>query len=186
MIPRHTQEALDRYVQCHIPPGDFLKAVLSNNLKEAFARADDMNTEAMGDIVKYMYNNIPSACWGSKEALEEWINMKPETSDEQRVIGNGEGKIYLGYEGSEPWINAHAIAEDGAGIAGHMCSHPSFVRHDLGFIGEWKHDNYLKYYPEGFTLIYIDHMQNLPKEVLQRNQETEGKGSKEVADEPEE
>ena len=34
------EESIRRYIEDGVPPGDFLSAFLSNNLKESFARAD--------------------------------------------------------------------------------------------------------------------------------------------------
>jgi len=61
------------YVQNRVPPGHFLYAVLTNNLREAFGRADESNTTAMRDIVAYCYNKIPATCWGSPEHVKAWL-----------------------------------------------------------------------------------------------------------------
>jgi len=58
-------EALHLYITKHVDPGDFLQAVLANDLKEAFARADEGNTEDMHHIVSYIYQKVPRAVWGS-------------------------------------------------------------------------------------------------------------------------
>lgn len=78
-VPIHTLDALKRYVEHGIPPGGFLIAVLSNDLKRAFSRADDINIANMYAIVKYIYNNIPSKAWGSPERVSEWINSFKKT-----------------------------------------------------------------------------------------------------------
>jgi len=67
------REALDRYVQRRIPTGDFLQAVLENNLAQSFGRADNQNRANLYDIVCYCYNEIPSACWGSPEKVRAWL-----------------------------------------------------------------------------------------------------------------
>lgn len=69
-------ESIRAYADEGWPTGGFLMAVLSNDLKEAYGRADDGNIEAMYEIIKYCYNEIPSACWGSPEAVKEWIEKK--------------------------------------------------------------------------------------------------------------
>ncbi len=81
MVPQHAKEALDRYVEDHIPPGGFLLAVLSNDLSGAVGRADSINREHLSDIVKYCYNKIPSSCWGSPEAVDRWLNPDQESED---------------------------------------------------------------------------------------------------------
>ncbi len=73
MIPEFTKETIDRYVKDHCHPGGFVYAVLSNDLAEAFARADDNNSFFMKDIVSYIYNHIPINSWGSKEIVDSWL-----------------------------------------------------------------------------------------------------------------
>ncbi len=53
--------------------GHFLTAVLSNNLFEAFARADKESAAALRDIVMFVYNELPGQCWGSPEKVTAWI-----------------------------------------------------------------------------------------------------------------
>ena len=72
-IPQHTKEALDRYVQDRILPGGFLMSVLTNDLFGAVGRADSENLAALADIVKYVYNELPSGCWGSRDAVYAWV-----------------------------------------------------------------------------------------------------------------
>jgi hypothetical protein len=84
MIKQTTLDELNRYVVGHIPTGDFLKAVLSNNLVESFARADDENLQPMFEIIKYCYNEIPSTCWGSPEKVEAWVEDGNKKQIERR------------------------------------------------------------------------------------------------------
>lgn len=67
------KESLKRYVEYKIPTGGFLQSVLENNLFEAIARADDINRYRIHKICKYIYNKLPSNCWGSKSIVEEWL-----------------------------------------------------------------------------------------------------------------
>lgn len=67
------KETLERYVQNKIPTGGFLKAVLENDLVEAFGQADDINKYRIGEIIKYIYNELPSLCWGSPEKVQNWL-----------------------------------------------------------------------------------------------------------------
>ena len=70
-----TKDGIDRYVEDHCPPGSFLMAVLSNDLKESFARADEENRRDLFEIVSYCYNYIPWNCWGSPEKVREWLEV---------------------------------------------------------------------------------------------------------------
>ena len=72
-IPEHTKHSLDAYGKKGVPVGGFLFAVLSNDIFAAVGRADDANYRALGDIVKYVYNNLPMGCHGSEEAVERWL-----------------------------------------------------------------------------------------------------------------
>ena len=74
MIPKNTLEGLERYVKDRIHPGDFLQAVLENDLALSFSKADDENRKAMFEIVNYIYNIIPSKCWGSSEQVRRWLD----------------------------------------------------------------------------------------------------------------
>ena len=74
-LPEHIRGGVQRYIEEGIPPGDFLKAVICNNLKESFARADDINISRMFDIVEFFYNEVPGICWGSELDYKQWLNI---------------------------------------------------------------------------------------------------------------
>lgn len=48
---------------------------------------------------------------------------------------------------------AYAVAEDGTGLAAHLCSNRLYVKHDMGINSQWKHDKYQAYYPGGYELV---------------------------------
>lgn len=73
-IPDRTLKAINRYAKNKLRPGSFLKAVFNNDLTKAVANADLENTEALPEIVKYCYNEIPSPCWGYDGAVKDWIS----------------------------------------------------------------------------------------------------------------
>jgi len=72
-IPGPTMGALQRYLDHGIMPGGFLTAVLQNDLKESMYRADDGNRAALAHLVRYLYNYVPMAAWGSPERVMEWV-----------------------------------------------------------------------------------------------------------------
>jgi hypothetical protein len=76
MIPRHTEEALSRYVNHGLEPGSFLKAVLTNNLFRAVECADIDNKFALANIVEHIYNKFPIISHGSEENYYNWIESK--------------------------------------------------------------------------------------------------------------
>ena len=77
-IPLCIYEGLVRYVEDHCPTGSCLQAILENDLKEAFARADEDVGDAMWAIVAYLYNEVPSCCYGSKQKVAEWLAARGE------------------------------------------------------------------------------------------------------------
>lgn len=76
----------------------------------------------------------------------------------RQTVGSGERlpEIYAFCNGGSPgWYSMTALTEDGEFIAGHACSHPNFGPHDMGAIGNWKHDEYIKRYPAGYVVIWV-------------------------------
>lgn len=73
LIPESTMESLLAYKETGRPTGDFVRAVLENNLKEAFARADDNNIRAMFHTVSWLYNEMPSGAWGNEQRVRNWL-----------------------------------------------------------------------------------------------------------------
>lgn len=78
MIPDNIKESLTAYVEQRRQPGDFLRSVLANDLSGACGRADHKNKLVLCDIVQYIFNDIPSICWGSYEKVEAWLNPPTE------------------------------------------------------------------------------------------------------------
>ena len=76
MITEEIKESLKRYVENKIPTGGFLRAVLANDLFEAVGRADAVNRHILFDICSYIYNDIPSSCWGSYEKVDKWLGIE--------------------------------------------------------------------------------------------------------------
>lgn len=49
---------------------------------------------------------------------------------------------------------ATAQTAEGVVIAQHICSSEYWVRHDMGFTSNWKHDAYSATYPQGWELVW--------------------------------
>ena len=77
-VPDHTINPLVMYIVYRIPPGGFLRAVLENDLMEAFGRADQTNALCMKNIVSFIYNYAPMQCHGSNPKVQAWINEASE------------------------------------------------------------------------------------------------------------
>ena len=71
-IPEHMHSYLRDYIERGSYPGNFLYAVLTNNLKTAVARGDDVNRSALASYVLFLTNYAPAACWGTAKAVQDW------------------------------------------------------------------------------------------------------------------
>ncbi len=80
-IPDRMMPSLRRYIEEKIQPGDFLTAVIQNNLSEACSRADDENMRNLPAYAAYLYNEAPAVCWGSKEKMEKWLATKGQNEN---------------------------------------------------------------------------------------------------------
>ena len=72
-LPERLQGGAQRYIENGIIPGDFLTAVIQNNLKETIGRADDDMIKVLREIVTWFYWEAPAGCWGSVKHMNEWI-----------------------------------------------------------------------------------------------------------------
>jgi hypothetical protein len=75
-IPPVIMESLKRYRDNHTPVGGFLRAVLENDLFNAWARGDSNSIAALQDITSFVYWELPSIAWGSADAYMKWIDNK--------------------------------------------------------------------------------------------------------------
>jgi hypothetical protein len=75
-IPVHCRAGLKRYIESGVRTGDFLEALLSNDLRGTFERADALNVQCIKHYLVFLYNFAPSKCWGSPDRYKEWIAAK--------------------------------------------------------------------------------------------------------------
>lgn len=80
-MPENTLSSINNYIVYGIEPGSFLMSVLQNDLKRSFAKADKHNREAMFEIVKYLYNEVPIVAWGSEEKVKAWLESKNQKEE---------------------------------------------------------------------------------------------------------
>jgi hypothetical protein len=72
LIPDYMIGGLRRYIEYGVPPGSFLTALLSNDLRATFERADDENRRCVENYVRFLYSYAPSQCWGSPARFDAW------------------------------------------------------------------------------------------------------------------
>lgn len=75
-IPERMLHSIRNWIDHAVVPGQFLTAIIENNLKEAVGYADDENFRNISAYVGYFYNEAPMACWGSPENMKQWIADK--------------------------------------------------------------------------------------------------------------
>ena len=78
-LPAHCIGGLENYFYHRIHPGDFLYAVLCNNLMEAASRADYINQHSLYIYAAFLYNEAPIGSYGSKENVEKWLAEKVDS-----------------------------------------------------------------------------------------------------------
>ena len=73
LIPEHMMLNIQGYVEKRQALGGFLTAVFANDLFKAVSKADENNLKLIPTYVKYIFNELPSGCWGSYEIVKNWI-----------------------------------------------------------------------------------------------------------------
>lgn len=72
----HFAPILDEYVETgYFGGGHFITAVLENNLMQAHNHADTFSLSILHHLVVYMYNYVPSSCYGSRKKMDKWIKI---------------------------------------------------------------------------------------------------------------
>ena len=74
-IPEYMLGGLERYVMWGLQPGDFLTAVICNDLFKAVGHADSANLINLPAFVKFFYNVAPHNCYGSSDQMRYWIRV---------------------------------------------------------------------------------------------------------------
>ena len=77
-VPEHTRQSIMDYLnRDYAPsPGTFLRAVLTNNLRDAVILADDRNRRKLPEIVMSFYQYAPAGVWGSDERVKEFLSAE--------------------------------------------------------------------------------------------------------------
>lgn len=79
-IPVHTHDGICRYLLLHVEPGEFLKAIFSNQFMEAFQYADAVNRANLMNYAQWLYCAMPMRTieggpWGSAQAVQRWVDI---------------------------------------------------------------------------------------------------------------
>lgn len=71
-LPEILRLGVKRYVERGVLPGDFLRAVIQNNLQDAVCHAGPEILPLLKDIVLFFHWEVPGPCWKSEKAMTEW------------------------------------------------------------------------------------------------------------------
>lgn len=72
-LPFAAKDSMKQYIEVGQPVSSFLRAVLNNDLSEAFTKADDVNTHRLRDYVVFLHTHAPRRCWGSPAIVDKWL-----------------------------------------------------------------------------------------------------------------
>lgn len=110
-------EPLKIWIEYGHMPGDFLRAVLENDLSEACGRADLFNRRKLYEYVVWLYNEAPSKCWGSREKVKAWRGLRngaaaPKLTVEEPDFDNGDGNEWNGrFATFDLYAEGHSLEE---------------------------------------------------------------------------
>jgi hypothetical protein len=96
-IPESCREGLLRYLRYGIPPGLFLRAVLENNLLQAYYRGDAPNRAALAAYMFVLVTFAPIETWGSPRAVSEWIAKGANARAERELTGPEAAQALSGF-----------------------------------------------------------------------------------------
>jgi hypothetical protein len=77
-IPERMRVSLIRYGVEHAAVGQFLTAVICNDLFRAVGYADEENLALLPVYVLWFYNVAPAGCFGSGPAMAEWLDTRKQ------------------------------------------------------------------------------------------------------------
>ena len=72
LIPEHMRSSLRRYVENGTNPGDFLFAVLCNDLIAACLNADYISREKLVSFARWLIRECPIGAWGNRDIVKLW------------------------------------------------------------------------------------------------------------------
>jgi len=96
-IPERMWEPIVAWIMLGRIPGDFLQAVIANDLYEAAARADRENLINIRAYAGFFKTSVPYACRGSRALLDAWsecgglrgqTELPPRLSSDRRNHGH--------------------------------------------------------------------------------------------------
>lgn len=85
-VPGHIHQGIVGYIVDRRGVGDFLTAVISNDLSKAVSHADSSNLRSLAAITAWFYNHAPSDSWGSFEKYRAWLEGDRGSQHEDEAV----------------------------------------------------------------------------------------------------
>ena len=75
-IPDDMKDSIIKYIEYGAEPGNFLTAVITNDLKKAVGHADRTNFELLRMYVQWFYNVAPGESQGDIQKMRSWMQSR--------------------------------------------------------------------------------------------------------------
>jgi hypothetical protein len=72
-LPPWMIQEFELYVNKHTSTSCFVRCLLENDLKGAFGQADETNRKKMFTFVSFLYSEMPTGFYGSREKVALWL-----------------------------------------------------------------------------------------------------------------
>lgn len=77
-LPEYMRFGMKAWIVEGVVPGDFLSAVLKNDLMKACAHADSVNRILLHKYAEWLYSYAPTNCYGSEANFNKWEGLNRE------------------------------------------------------------------------------------------------------------
>lgn len=83
-IPELILRQIDNYGENHLMPGDFVLAVVENDLTKTLHFADEKSFAAIKSIWGYCHRALPVQSWGNANLVESWLTFAGKGEDDDK------------------------------------------------------------------------------------------------------
>jgi hypothetical protein len=80
LVPPHMWDGVVNYFVHRYPPGDFMRALCSNDLMNAMGRADDINQANMHRWCQFLYCYAPIGSYGTPAHVARWLQPEEQAA----------------------------------------------------------------------------------------------------------
>ncbi len=142
LVPPHLRGGMREYIQRGHVPGDFLQALIANDLNDALIRGDEISLAVLRVLTAWLYNDAPGGSWGSRGILNAWST---------RGGLEGGARPQPGQPAPMTLVECEAALNDqnpGVVVAGMTEWHPSILAEMLKAVTEARYIRYGSSHPD--------------------------------------